>query len=467
MTVTAKHPSYVENIDLWHKVDDVCKGQHAVKAGREKYLPRHNKSDTSTQAMDAYNAYLESAVFYGVTGKTLNSLVGAAFGKLPNFQRPDDLEYLERNANGQGVSIYQLGQAALRYLLKNYRCGIYVDFPHVEPSRTKADDAVKRAYPMIHIINPKSIINWDTVMVGNQQKLSLLVIHEDISERDADGFDFKIKTQYRVLRLENGVFTIQLYVKSGDEGFVPSKKYEPTDYNGNKWDYIPFSFIGAIDNAPIIDNAPLLELADLNLAHYRDSADFQESVYFVGQPQFYMPDIDITMYEQVKKDGLYIGCKNAYPTQIGIAQASPNTLSKQAMDDKWQQMKELGARLVEIGGGNRTATEIVSNDAVRYSVLSLCVVNISQAFTQALRWCAKFALPNVDAIDTLSYEISQEFNNSSFDSSLAAQIWAAAVAGKISYATYWDYLATGELPQHGYDIELSRIENPNPMDVPI
>ena len=97
----------------------------------------------------------------------------------------------------------------------------------------------------------------------------------------------------------------------------------------------------------------------------------------------------------------------------------------------------------------------------------LCVVNISTALTQALRWCAKFAIADVDAIDSLYYEISQEFSDSPFDPSLAAQIWAATVAGKVSYATYWDYLVTGELPKHGCDIELSRVENHNPQDVPI
>ena len=180
-----------------------------------------------------------------------------------------------------------------------------------------------------------------------------------------------------------------------------------------------------------------------------------------------MENVDQQMYETIKKDGLYIGCKNAFPVKLGFAQANPNTLSQTAMDKKWEQMKELGARLVQAGSANKTATEAKSDEAVQHSVLSLCVVNISEALTQALRWCAKFAIADVDAIDSLYYEISQEFSDSPFDPSLAAQIWAAAVAGKVSYATYWDYLVTGELPKHGYDIELSRVENPDPMDVPL
>lgn len=469
--VTTKHPDYSKNVYLWSKVEDVCEGQHKVKAAKEKYLPRHNKPDTSPEAMAAYESYLEHAVFYGVTGKTLGSLVGGAFSKVPNFQRPDELEYLERNANGQGVGVHQLAQAALRHILKTYRCALYVDYPTVAPSKTRAEDAAKQAFPMIHVLSAKSVINWDTVIVGNQQKLSLVVIHETVSSRDQGGFKFETKNQYRVLRLEesNGshVFTIQIYTQNPDGSITEGHKTIPTDYNGKQWSYIPFTFVGAIDNTAAIESAPLLELADLNLAHYIDSADFQESVYFVGQPQFYMENVDQQMYEIIKKDGLYIGCKNAFPVKLGFAQANPNTLSQTAMDKKWERMKELGARLVQAGSANKTATEAKSDEAVQHSVLSLCVVNISAALTQALRWCAKFAIANVDAIDSLSYEISREFSDSSFDSNLAAQIWAAAVAGKVSYATYWDYLVTGELPKHGYDIELSRVENHNPIDVPL
>lgn len=32
MTVTTRHPDYDENIELWIKLDDVCKGQKAIKA---------------------------------------------------------------------------------------------------------------------------------------------------------------------------------------------------------------------------------------------------------------------------------------------------------------------------------------------------------------------------------------------------------------------------------------------------
>ncbi|ENU92086.1 hypothetical protein F971_01973 [Acinetobacter vivianii] len=461
-SVTAQHPEYVKNLPLWEKVDDACKGQHVIKSKREKYLPRHNKSDSSQQALDAYESYLEHAHFYGVTGKTQGSLVGGAFVRLPNFQRPVEIEYLERNANGQGVSIHQLAQKALRGILRNYRCAVYVDYPDVQPSKTRAEEANRKAFPMIHVLSAKSIINWDTIIVGNQRKISLIVICENISARAPGEFEFKSTVQYRVLRLEKTeesnakddyVFTVQIYKKNSEGEFVGGEKKYPTDYNGEIWSYIPITFVGAIDNTPEIDNAPLLELAELNIAHYRDSADFQESVYFVGQPQYYLDSIDLQAYEAIKKDGLYIGCRNAFPTKVGVAQANPNTLSQAAMDMKKEQMKEIGARLIEKGSANKTATQSDNDDTVQHSVLSLCTVNVSVALTQALRWCAKFAMPNIDSItpEQMVYEISKEFSKPKFDNERSKQIYDACVAGKYPFKIWHEYQQTGEFPDYSYE----------------
>ena len=40
MTITSKHAEYSANIDAWVKVDDVCKGQKAIKDKGKTYLPK-------------------------------------------------------------------------------------------------------------------------------------------------------------------------------------------------------------------------------------------------------------------------------------------------------------------------------------------------------------------------------------------------------------------------------------------
>jgi hypothetical protein len=211
------------------------------------------------------------------------------------------------------------------------------------------------------------------------------------------------------------VYSVQLYERNEKQIYEAGPLYYPTDYHGKHWNYIPFTFCGAIDNTDEINNPPLLELADLNLAHYRNSADVEESGFIVGQPIVSMPSITPEQYEIIKKDKLAIGARNGFPTKVEIAQASENNLAKQLMTDKWLQMKEMGARLIEVGSANKTATQADNEDSIQHSVVSLAVSNISEALQMALRWCAKFALPDHDLKpDELTYVISQDFNKQKY-----------------------------------------------------
>ncbi|HBJ3674496.1 TPA: DUF4055 domain-containing protein, partial [Acinetobacter baumannii] len=334
----------------------------------------------------------------------------------------------------------------------------YVDYPDVPPARNLAEFKAQKAYPMIHLLNALDVVNWDSVMIDNQKKLCLVVIREFKSERGADGFSKTEQEQYRVLRLEqegNGeyIYSVQVYTKGEKGNWVGGEKKFPTDYNGNFWTYIPFTFVGAIDNSEEIKKPPLLPLANLNLAHYRDSADFQESVFYMGQPQYYAKGVNWEWYDQAKKRGIYIGAKVLLPLPenggLGIVQADPNTLAREAMKDKWEKMKEMGARLIEKGSGSKkTATEANSDDAVQHSVLSLCVVNMNEALSAALRWAAKFVTPNVDVLtkDDLMFEISQEFNKQGYLAELARQLFEAALQGRSSFKSWWEYNQTGMFP---------------------
>ncbi|MEX3022771.1 DUF4055 domain-containing protein [Acinetobacter baumannii] len=172
-----------------------------------------------------------------------------------------------------------------------------------------------------------------------------MVIREFRSERGADGFSKTEQEQYRVLRLEqegNGeyIYSVQVYTKGEKGNWVGGEKKFPTDYNGNFWTYIPFTFVGAIDNSEEIKKPPLLPLANLNLAHYRDSADFQESVFLYGATSILCKGCYMGMVRPSQKRGIYIGAKVLLPLPenggLGIVQADPNTLAREAMKDKWE-----------------------------------------------------------------------------------------------------------------------------------
>jgi hypothetical protein len=93
---------------------------------------------------------------------------------------------------------------------------------------------------------------------------------------------------------------------------------------------------------------------------------------------------------------------------FGIAQAQPNTLAKEAMDQKEAQMIALGARLIEATQANRTATESDNDKEASTSVLSMCCANVSDAYTRAIAWCARY-LDLTLAEGEGEYKINQDF----------------------------------------------------------
>lgn len=463
MSITATHADYDKHIATWNKLDDVCGGQEVIKAAKEKYLPKPSlfNSKNDPDGSNRYNEYLMRAIFPGVTSRTLASHIGLAYGKSPIFNKPDELEYLERNADGAGRSIYQSAQRATRLINRNYRCGVYVDFPNVAPSRSKAEEKSKGAFPMIHILQASSIIDWDYIIVGNQKKLSFVKLLETVKTRN--GFKVETKDQYRILALEEGgsgfVYTVQIYTKNDKGEWVEGEKYIPTDYHGQPWDYIPFTFCGAVDNSDEIGTAPLYELATMELSYYTSTADVEESAFIVGQPTLCFPSITPEQYAMVKESGASVGSRSGIPTDAKMVQAEKNGLAYERMNDKWDQMKELGARLIEVGSANKTATQADNDSSVQHSVLSLVVANVSEAFTNALRWCAKFVMPEHDLkVDELSFTIAQDFNKPKYDPTRSKLIYEACLAGELPMYVWYHYEQTGTFPEDKWEDIVKKIE---------
>lgn len=89
MSITTAHTDYVKHIATWNKLDDVCGGQEVIKLAGEKYLPKPSlfKSKNDPDGKNRYSEYLMRAIFPGVTGRTLASHIGLAFGKSPIFNK--------------------------------------------------------------------------------------------------------------------------------------------------------------------------------------------------------------------------------------------------------------------------------------------------------------------------------------------------------------------------------------------
>lgn len=432
-----------ELIDKWQMIRDCLDGSFAVKAKRDLYLAMPNASDQSAENKDRFEMRLKRAVFYNVTARTHKGLVGQVFAKDPSTELPATLEPFIADVDGSGIALDQQSKKALATILAHGTAGLLVDYP----SKTSPDDApavTTRAEllsgnvrPTLCLYEPWNITNWRTKVIGSKVVLSLVVLLESYLSED-DGFKPEFAVQYRVLRLEEETndYTVAIWRKS-DDGWFEFSKFAVTDAKGQPMKEIPFVPIGAESNELMTSLPPLLDMALLNLAHYNNSADNEDSIWMVGAPTFVFSGLTSNWVNDIMKGGVRIGASSGVLLPVGggaeILQADPNTLAKEGMEHKEKQMKALGAKLVEDKAVQRTATEAGMDEASETSVLTSAAVNVSTAYTAALRFAAAFLGETNVSDAVLAYELNTDLAITRLDPQAQAQVIAGWQGGAYTW----------------------------------
>ncbi|WBA79563.1 DUF4055 domain-containing protein [Endozoicomonas sp. GU-1] len=418
-----------DKLRQWQMIDDACEGEQAIKKAGARYLPTLNPQDISEENEARNRQYRERASYYNATGRTKSGLMGVAFSKDPSVELPAGLEYLIDNADGQGIGLEQVAQKTLSHVSTLGRAGLLVDYPLTSGSMSKAESAGKGATILRY--HPRQVINWDTETVGGITRLSLVVLMEQSTVRNIGDFKHTDSIRYRVLELIDGVYQVRIFEQT-DRGFEEVAGYLPTDASGKYWNEIPFTFVGAENNDADIDQAPLADLSYLNIAHYRNSADLEESSFIAGQPTLVVSGLTQQWYEQNLQGRVYIGARGGLPlpqnADAKLLQAAANSLPLELMKHKEEQMVKIGARLL-MPGQNITATATNSSDKSAYSVLALCCANVSGAITKCLQWCALYMGVTGEA----RYEISRDFVTAQLTSQdllALVQLWQSGTVAK-------------------------------------
>lgn len=419
--ITFIRPEHKQASINWEKMRDVCAGAEIVKSKGNQYLPFLDPTDLSERNKRRNQDYVARSVFYNITGNTKIGLIGMAFRKDPTVSIPDKLGYLKTNADGAGTSIYQQSQSTLESVLEVGRHGLYVDYS------SDSNEA------MILVYKAENIINWRTKRINGKDKLVLVVLREVVEE--PDDYGFKDITQYRELAIEEDKFICKVWRRSGENNSGPyeiSTTYNPKPKNEDHWDEIPFTFVGAQNNDPTIDDSPLSSLIEINLGHYRNSADYEDSLFFCGQVQPAIIGLDIEWRDFLEKNGVKVGSRTPLLLPQGgnfvYAQAQPNTLAKEGMDDKRNYMVALGARLIEQNSSVKTATQANGDQTASTSILGICCSNVSEAYTIALKWCARYL--GLVAEDII-FSINQEFISKVADAGMITAIVNSWQSGAI------------------------------------
>lgn len=409
-------PELSKMFPVYDTVRDCVGGDQIIKAAGTRYLPMPNVADQSPENRARYAEYLARAVFYNVTKRTVNGLIGQVTAKDPEIIVPSILNPVVKDADGEGTSLKQLMERCEELVLNYGRAGVLTDFPDVQGPITAQMQLEGAVRPTLSVYRPENIINWKTRKINNVKTLSLVVLKETYPDPTKDNdFEENVKIQYRVLRLNpNGIYVQEIWRNNegASGGWSIYQSFNNIRANGAPLTEIPFRFVGSNDNNPEIDPSPIYDLAALNVAHYHNSADYEESIFVVGQPTLFMYGMTEAWMKVIGT--VYMGSRAGISLPEGasaeLLQAEGNTMAFEAMQHKERQMVALGAKLVEQTSVQRTATEASQEKATESSVLKKVTNNVSDAFKWSMEWCAIFAGAMTVRSDATSDTIKTQLN---------------------------------------------------------
>ncbi len=410
MPINKKHKDYTKNSNRWDTSRAVIGGEDVIKGKTGDFKPQDFLPKFSPEDKGRYDAYVFRASFVAYTGFTHIGLLGSVFRKPFEFEPSNTIEYLSDNADGQAQGLDQLSKETVSEALKVGRVGLFVDYPKVNDSRNGEEQA------SIVLYHAENIINWKVGVKENQLFLESVTLAEEVEE-EVDEFSTEAKKQYRFLKIdEDGKYFQEVY---DENERIKEETFYPTDYNGNQFEIIPFQFIGAENNRPSVDKPPLLDIANVNLAHYRNSADNEENLHIHGQGTLILgSNMSTEDFKKANPNGVSVGSRNGHflgdNAFAELLQLDPSQTLQTAMDKKVTQMIGIGARFIQEEYVDMRVDQVQVNKAQKESGLATLVGNCTKGITNCINWVLMFM---GEKEQDFSFALNMDF----FGASLTAQ----------------------------------------------
>lgn len=474
MAVDNQHKDYTSMLDKWKRCIDVCKGQDHIHAQGSIYLPM-----LSEQTGPEYNAYKQRAIFYNATWRTVVGLQGMLFRKPPQIKVPKMVEPMLEDINMSGTSMHIFALTAAEECLKLGRLGIYVDFPVVEVGATQADAKKKNHRPSMKMYSALSIINWKTRTINNRTVLSMVVLKECVSV-PKDEFEDEEVVQYRVLDLvptdnpDVYHYRVRIFEKDKDGNDVQMGEAVFPKIENKNLEELPFFFVGVDDVSWEIDEPPLIDLVDVNLSHYRTTADYEHGCHFTGLPTPVVSGYTPEAQEGGTPTRFCIGSMTAWvfprpdakATFLEFTGQGLNCL-KDNLERKEGFMAILGARMLEVNvkGGVESANTAALHRGGEQSMLSSVAQAISMGIEKALKVFCRFASAETEGVE---FDLNRDFFPVPMDALTLTSIIAGWQNGAYSYDSMLKLLQKGEMvdPDRTVEEEKKKIAE-HPYEPPI
>ena len=474
MPVTNEHEQYVDFKEDWQEVRDCVQGNRVIKRKGTQYLPM-----LSGMTDKEYQAYRAKVKFFGATGRALDGLHGNIFSKcsIQTGEVSDAFVQSLEDVDLMGTNIDQFVSDLIDDCLQTNWGAILVDYIAGDEvvSQLDAKKAGLKAY--LRYFPAEQFINWDYSTVGGQTKLSLAVLVEPYTESlPNDMFDKKTYKKYRVLYLDkNGHY----YQKVYDEKIglsIPSEPI-PIKINGKPMTEIPlFPVPGKVP-----EKSMLYDLAQLNIQHYQDSADYNNGKHYTSIPTAVAinlsPEIDEATGKPVPtplggKRILYFPNENGVPgADVKYLEFSGNGLRalSDGINHVERQMAILGAHIIAAEKrGVETAEALRIHRMGENGVLAAFTRNISDQVSKALRIKGLWDGESFEALEKWQIMFNTDYDLSQEDTRTLTAILQGRSSGELPKMSLYIALRNLNLipEQWDFDTFLLEVERDNVTALP-
>lgn len=462
LEVATKHPQFMELVGSWRMMRDTVGGERLIKR-RKGVSIRVRGNDSAPQNLryrdfegsaylpplhqqtpEGFASYRDRAVFLDATSRTLEFYLSLIFRKQVRVVDSEDQPVEIGPVGADSLGLHEFCQQACRDWFTTGRIGVMADTTDDGTRRTVAQREAEGLGPYLTFYRAEQIINWRHQTYRGQKRLVLVVLEEIEDNPEASEYDHSMRTIYRVLRLRDGVATVE---EIDEEGRTVAAE-RPIMANGAPLTEIPFRILDASD----ADLQPPLEgIATINLAHYRNSASHENGIHHAGIPTPTLAGWD------GEQDGLYLGTDRALVSSNPSFQAKYMEFMghglnqvKQALDDKRRDMANLGARLLmDQARFNEAAETVAMRKAGEQSLIGM----LAQKMDEVMTW----ALGIFDRFNGLERGLRVRLNRDLLPASLSHQMVVALmnlqISGNLSKKMLFERLKDGEIVDSEADFE--------------
>lgn len=469
--VKARHPKYDEMLKFWQMCRDARTGVKAIKYGpnAETYLPRldsqviaNKDSDKSPNEKNRqYENYKNRSVWYGATGQTVEAFNGMIYSTPPAFNDiPDDIKDsdLMKYASQNDESFLAFMKACTDEIFTVNRVGILEDYPVqldekgniIEMSRLEYEKAGINSYSVMY--KAEQVTNWGTAVHNGRNIENFYILEETWLDYSESVTKPKKRLRWRILQLEKQEdkslrykqITVKESTVDGKEAILIDDVFYPM-INGEYFDYIPFWCLSVYGNTTDdVKDPEILDLVEMNLAHYRNSADDENEGHYVSIKTAIFPGwpVDDPNY------GLPVlgGGLATPPDQTPfILEATSNATMTERLKAKEERMAILGAQMLASKGRyiQSAKTSEIENQG-QSGILGSLSATIEEFFSVILQLKIEWSLNKESDARVV---LNKEYMKNSVTPEMLKDLVAAVQAGKMSFkAFYYNVSKLGMYP---------------------